>query len=149
MRWLNKTSLSHLLLSCLAWMLIPHTLGLELQGPMCSALTSLAYSFTLDAATLDQSAVNPGGSSHGFNAFLHKWIHHPAGGRPLNVVVQGGSFSSGLGIQPGAFYALRFVQALESINPAVKITLTNSAVGAEQQAVLSLSLLPTLPYIKW
>lgn len=92
-------------------------------------LSNLAYNFTLEAAVLDQSTVNPGGSSHAFNVFLHKWLHHPAGGRPLNVVIQGGSFSSGLGIIPGSFYALRLVQQLETLNPAVKVRLTNSAVG--------------------
>lgn len=117
---------------CILHLMTTH--GLELPGPTCSILKNLACSFTLDAATLDQSIVNPGGSSHGFNAFLHKWIHHPIGGRPLNVVVQGGSFSSGTGVAPEVFYAQKFVHHLEEVNPAVKITLTNSAVGEFNEA---------------
>lgn len=102
----------------------------ELTDLSCSVLRNFTYNFTLDSLTLDRSAVNPGGSTHAFNAFIHKWLHHPAGARPLNVVVQGGSFSSGLGFQPrDSFYAYRFVQTMRLLNPSVKITLTNSAVG--------------------
>lgn len=119
-----------LLLCFMACMLVLQSLGLELPGPSCSALkTSAAYNYTLDAAILEHSVVSPGGSSHGYNAFLHKWIHHPAGGRPLHIVIIGGSYSLGIGLSPGTHYALRFVKALEHINPAVKIKLTNRAVG--------------------
>lgn len=120
----------HLLLSCfVGFCVLQNVSGLDLPGPTCSILKLLAHNFTLEAEILEQSIVNPAGSLHGFNAFLHKWIHHPAGGRPLNVVIQGGSFSSGLGINPESFYALRFVKYLQTMNPAVNITLTNSAVG--------------------
>lgn len=105
------------------------TLGLRAPGPTCSMLSELQYTYTLDAATLDQSIVNSGGGSHRFNAFLHKVLNHPAGARPLNVVVQGGSFSLGLGFSPGLFYAQKLVENLRSMNPAAKIVLTNSAVG--------------------
>lgn len=119
-----------LLLSFFLSALIPASaLWLELPGPTCSMLSKLERQSTLDVATLEQSIVNSGGSSHSFNAFLHKWVHHPAEGRALNVVVQGGSFSTGAGLLPQSLYAQQLVDQLNAMNPAVNVVLTNNAVG--------------------
>lgn len=102
-----------------------------LPGLACSALhkLDLAYNFTLDQSTMEHSTVNSGGSSHRFNAFLHKWVNAPAGGQ-LSVVIQGGSFSSGAGLNPPeSLYAERMVRLLQKLRPDVHIKLTNSAVG--------------------
>lgn len=125
-RWANW----QLQLCCAVCVLYPHhTHEMHHPGPACSKLTSLRYNFTLEAATLDQSILNPGGSSHRFNIFLKKLILENAGGRTFNVVVLGGSFSSGQEIAPGSFYALRLVQHLRRLNSAVNINLTNSVVS--------------------
>lgn len=142
MIWQNKLLQAVLFAAALQLLLQPYVLtseaaaalelGQTLPGPMCTAMSKLesAHKFKLDKATLEHSIVNSGGGSHGFNGFLHKLVHHPAGGPPLNVVIQGGSFSSGAGLDPPeSLYAERLVRSLQKLNPDAQIKLINSAVG--------------------